>query len=826
MAGACCNDAGKPGATHRARAQAGGQGTITAYLVGNPNAGKTTLFNQLTGARQRTGNWAGVTVERREGSLRDAAGEIRFIDLPGVYSISATPEAAEAGLDEAIARNAVMDGRHDVLLNIVDASNLERNLYLTAQLAEAGQPMVVALNMVDVAEAQGRPVNAAALQKALGVPVVPIIARSGQGLDALLRALREVVAAQTVPAVEAPWPLVVREAIERLEPLLEKTARERGVSPRWLAVRLLEGDPAVQQAASAAALSQAAKARARIMKQCKEVPDLVLADARYDLAHALTQAAMQGDATAQAAAAAAAAAQTHAPAAGGLANRFDRIALHRIGGPLVFLAAMYLLFTFSINIGGAFVDFFDILSGAIFVDGLRVVLEGIGLPEWLIALLADGVGAGIQTVATFIPIIGALFIGLTFLEDSGYMARAAFVADRLMRAIGLPGKAFVPLIVGFGCNVPAVMAARTLENPRDRIATILMTPFMSCGARLTVFALFAAAFFGGHGQNVVFLLYLAGILAAVLTGLLLKRTLLTGAGLPFMMELPNYHLPAPRSLLLHAWLRLKGFIFGAGKIIVVVVAVLGLLNSLGTDGSFGNQDSEKSVLSVIGKEITPAFAPLGIQEDNWPATVGLFTGVFAKEVVVGTLNALYSEMARQQAASSGAAQAAEEEAFDLMARVREAFASIPANLAGLKDLITDPLGLAAVGDVDEVVRDQGVEASAIGTMVRHFDGRIGAFAYMLFVLLYFPCSATFGAIAREIGLRWAAFSALWSLWIAWFAAVGFYQAATFVRHPVQSGLWLLALALGMLAVIAFIRWLGKHQVLSAGGRLIGGAAAE
>ncbi len=486
---------------------------------------------------------------------------------------------------------------------------------------------------------------------------------------------------------------------------------------------------------------------------------------------------------------------------------------------------MYLLFMLSINIGGAFVDFFDILFGAIFVDGLRVVLEGIGLPEWLIALLADGIGAGIQTVATFIPIIGALFIGLTFLEDSGYMARAAFVADLLMRAIGLPGKAFVPLIVGFGCNVPAVMAARTLENPRDRIATILMTPFMSCGARLTVFALFAAAFFGGHGQNVVFLLYLLGILAAILTGLLLKRTLLVGTGLPFMMELPNYHLPSPRSLLLHAWMRLKGFVFGAGKIIVVVVAILGLLNSLGTDGSFGNQDSEKSVLSTIGKEITPAFAPLGIHEDNWPATVGLFTGVFAKEVVVGTLNALYSEMARQQAAAGGA-QAAQGQAFDLMARVREAFASIPANLAGLKDLLTDPLGLSAVGSVEEVAADQGVEATAIGAMVRHFDGRIGAFAYMLFVLLYFPCAATFGAIAREIGLRWATFSATWSLWIAWFAGVGFYQAATLARHPVQSAIWLLALALGMLAVIAFIRWLGQRHVLPTDGRLASGAAAE
>jgi ferrous iron transport protein B len=257
---------------------------------------------------------------------------------------------------------------------------------------------------------------------------------------------------------------------------------------------------------------------------------------------------------------------------------------------------------------------------------------------------------------------------------------------------------------------------------------------------------------------------------------------------------------------LHAWLRLKGFVFGAGKIIVVVVAVLGLVNSLGTDGTFGNQHSEKSVLSVIGKQITPVFAPIGVREENWPATVGLFTGIFAKEVVVGTLNALYA----QQAAGDG-----EEEAFDFWGQVGEALASIPANLKGVTDLLLDPLGLsAATGSREEVAADQEVHSATFGAMARLFGGKVAAFAYMLFVLLYFPCAATFGAIAREIGLRWALFAALWSTWLGWFAAASFYQAATFAQHPASSAMWLVALGLGMIAVIWMIRMLGNRAVLT------------
>ena len=800
MARACCETGSESAPKPKEKGA-----RLVAYIAGNPNAGKTTLFNLLTGARQRTGNWPGVTVERREGVYRDERGEILFIDLPGVYSLS--PGSGQGGMDESIARAAIANEPHDVIVNIVDASNLERNLYLTTQLIETRQPLVVALNMMDVAEAEGRPVDAGKLQEMLGVPVVPLVARKGKGVQALVKAVREAAAKHAVPTVQPAYSAAIAALLAELEEKLRPIAAERGMDAHWLAIRLVEGDEQARVLLPDDLRALLDDRLAQVRDATGEDPELLLAEGRYALAHDLATAALPPKPAADTA--------TGKPR---LSDRVDRLVLHPVAGPFVFLLAMYVLFMLSINVGGAFVDFFDILAGALFVEAPRALLERIGAPEWLTAVLADGIGVGIQTVATFIPIIGFLFLALTFLEDTGYMARAAFLADRLMRGIGLPGKAFVPLIVGFGCNVPAVMAARTLENPRDRIATILMTPFMSCGARLTVFALFAAAFFGAGGQNVVFLLYLVGILAAVLTGLLVKRTLLAGPSLPFIMELPPYRLPNVKSLLLHTWLRLKGFIFGAGKIIVVVVAVLGLLNSWGTDGTFGHQDSEKSVLSAIGKEITPVFSPLGIREENWPATVGLFTGVFAKEVVVGTLNALYTEVAKQESTAGQAAQT-EEEVFNLLARVKEAFATIPANLASLRDLLTDPLGIAAnTGSAEEVAAAQGVEAAVFGAMHQRFDGRVGAFAYMLFVLLYFPCLATFGAIAREIGFRWAAFSGLWSLWMAWFGSVSFYQAATLGQHPALSVFWLVVNAVCMLLVIRLVRWLGEHDVLTPGPR--------
>ena len=463
---------------------------------------------------------------------------------------------------------------------------------------------------------------------------------------------------------------------------------------------------------------------------------------------------------------------------------------------------MYLMFLFSINVGSVFIDFFELLTGAIFVEGFANILERVGSPDWLIALLANGAGGGIQTVATFIPVIACTFLFLAFLEDSGYMARAAFVMDRLMRLMGLPGKSFVPMLVGFGCNVPAILATRSLESPRDRLLTILMNPFMSCGARLPVYALFAAAFFPVRGQNVVFALYLTGIAAAVVTGLILKQTLLQGEVSHFIMELPLYHLPTLRGVLWRTWDRLREFIWRAGQVIVIMVMILGLLNTVRWDGSFG--DSQTSVLTDVSRRITPVFAPMGIQPENYPATVGVFTGVFAKEAIVGSLDALYGQLAREAAEDA-------EDSFEFWPTIEEAFTSIGDNFRELGGRLLDPLGLD-VGDIDDVegaAAEQGVASHTFGQMVTRFDGQVGAFAYLLFVLLYFPCLAATAAIHRETGTRWTLFAGIWTTGLAYWVATFFYQFGTFDRHPGSSTAWLLGLLVFLTLILVGMRRIGR-----------------
>jgi ferrous iron transport protein B len=469
---------------------------------------------------------------------------------------------------------------------------------------------------------------------------------------------------------------------------------------------------------------------------------------------------------------------------------------------------MYLMFMFTINFGGAFIDFFSGIAEAVFVDGLGYLLASADAPIWLNVTLSEGIGGGLRVVATFIPIIATLYLFLSVVEDTGYMARAAFVMDRFMRSIGLPGKAFVPLIVGFGCNVPAVMATRTLENERERKLTILMNPFMSCGARLPVYALFATAFFPNNGQNVVFGLYLIGISIAVLSGLIMKRTLLSGESTGFMMELPPYHLPTLKGVLLRSWDRVRLFLTEAGRIIVFMVLGLNILGSIGTDGSFGNRDSDASVLSAASRAVTPAFAPMGIQEDNWPAVLGVFSGILAKEVIVGTLDSIYGRLASEAQPEAAATR------FDFTSAIADAAATVPANLGTMGARILDPLGID-IGDPQDqaatAVR-QAVNQGIFGAMEERFDGRVGAFAYLLFVLLYFPCVATIGAIVRETNATWAAFVATWTTGVAYTTATLFYQTATFEQHPVTSGAWIVALSLVLILVITGLRvWARKGR---------------
>ncbi|MBO7411688.1 MAG: ferrous iron transport protein B, partial [Ottowia sp.] len=534
-----------------------------------------------------------------------------------------------------------------------------------------------------------------------------------------------------------------------------------------------------------------------------EDADILFASARYDFANRVSTEAVKitGEVSRD------------------LTERIDRIVLHRVLGIPIFLLMMYLMFLFTIKIGGAFIDFFDQAFGALFVDGLGQALLALGLPEWLKVVLADGVGSGIQTVATFIPIIGFLYVFLSVLEDSGYMARAAFVMDRFMRWVGLPGKSFVPLIVGFGCNVPAVMATRTLEQHRDRLMTIAMAPFMSCGARLPVYVLFAAAFFPHSGQNVVFALYLLGIAVAVLTGLTLRHSLLAGEAAPFVMELPPYHLPTVGGVLIHSYRRLKEFIWRAGRVIVPMVLVLNFLNAAGTDGTYGNQDSENSVLAAIGRTIAPAFSPLGLDEENWPAAVGIFTGVLAKEAVVGTLDATYTALARQDAGEE------EDEApFVLTEAITAAFATIPENLASAIGEWRDPMGVT-VGDLTDsealAEKDVEVAASTFGAMAARFHGAAGAMAYLIFILLYAPCTAAIATVAQEAGLRWAAFVTVWTTGMGYGVATLYYQWMNWHDHPAASAFWIGLISAGFVLVFLGLRRYGRGGG-NGGTRLTGG----
>jgi ferrous iron transport protein B len=576
-------------------------------------------------------------------------------------------------------------------------------------------------------------------------------------------------------------------------------------SQDWFCQNLIETEQeyGTEQGLTDSAQSELLVLRAKLATELGEEPDLVMSDLRYGRVREITRQTVN----------------RAREVSRTLTDRIDALVLNRVLAIPVFLLAMYLTFMVTINVGGAFIDFFDQFTGAITVDGFRAVLEALGLPALLVTLLADGVGGGIQTVATFIPPIFFMFLCLTLLEDSGYMARAAFVMDRLMRAVGLPGKAMIPMMVGFGCSVPAVMATRTLEDRRERTLTAMMAPMMSCGARLPVYALFAAAFFPVQGQNVVFALYLIGILMAVLTGLLLRNTLLQGESAPFVMELPAYHVPTLRGILTHTWERLKGFLIRAGRVILVVVVILSFLNSIGTDGSFGNEDSEESVLSHIGMSITPIFTPMGIREENWPATVGLFTGIFAKEAVVGTLDSLYAGM--------DADATAEEESFAFWNAIQGAFATIPEGLLGVADTFSDPLGIAVgeIEDVSSAAEAQEVSSSTFGAMIRRFDGTAGAFAYLLFILLYAPCVAALAAIWREISPGWAVFSSAYLSILAWSTSVLYYQVSTFAEHPNTSLFWLVLVSVLLgVGIFGLTRW--KKRSPSVTGAMLGKSFAS
>ncbi|MBT1443211.1 Fe(2+) transporter permease subunit FeoB [Shewanella sp. JM162201] len=741
--------------------------------VGNPNAGKSTLFNALTGANQQVGNWSGVTVEKKTGHFTLNGADVYLTDLPGIYDILPAGRSCDCSLDEQIAQQYLAEQHMDGIINLVDATNIERHLYLTVQLRELGIPMVVVVNKIDVALKRGVHVDTHKMSLELGCPVIAVCARDA-GDVAKVQA--QVVQLLDGKVSEAPLVLGYDSAIESA---LAELKHKDPTLPRGRALAMLGNGLGCGQCKNSDFESEVSRCANSLKSEGLDI-ELMVATTRFNFVEQVYRAAVAND---------------EAPT---FSDRLDSLVLHPVLGVPVFLLVMYLMFMFAINVGSAFIDFFDISAGALFVDHFGALLGNIGAPEWLITLLAGGVGQGIQTVSTFIPVIMALFLALSVLESSGYMSRAAFVVDGLMRRIGLPGKAFVPMIVGFGCSVPAIMATRTLGSERERIVTGMMAPFMSCGARLPVYALFAAAFFPESGQNLVFLLYIIGIIAAIGTGLLLRSTLLPGVSSAVVMELPNYEMPKPKAVLSRTGKRTKSFILGAGKTIVLVVTLLNFINAVGVDGSFGHEDSNESVLSVVSQKVTPIFGPMGIEADNWPATVGIITGIFAKEAVVGTLNSLYSTPGGE-----------EEGLTPLAESFSEALATIPANLLGIAP--EDPMSMS-VGDVSSVetaAEEQGVDRSTFSALQSGFSGQLAAFSYLVFILLYTPCVAAMGALVNEFGKGWAAFAGTWTFGLAYGAATLVYQWGNVSANPLQTMVWTAIIVGALVAFYFYLKQKGK-----------------
>ncbi len=590
---------------------------ILVALVGNQNCGKTTLFNQLTGKNQRVGNFPGVTVEHKKGKIK-SENDITVVDLPGIYSLS--PYTTE----EIVSRDFILNGDPDAILNIVDATNLQRNLYLTLQLIELGKPMVIALNMMDEVEASHISIDIKKLSEELGIPVVPISASKNQGIEDLVAVLRKTAEGRRFPKKYDFCSGAVHRALHAAAHLIEDHAGSIGCSPRFAASKLIEGDEPLEAALRMS--TQDKDILQHIIDQMEQETDMdreaALIDMRYKFIEQLYERVV-----------------AHAPVsrAQALSQKVDKVLTHKIWAIPIFIGIMALIFYLAFESVGGF------LSGALEtgIESLSALsaqgLAAAGVSDWMLSFVVDGVFGGVGTVLSFLPLITILFFLLSLLEDSGYMARVAFVMDGLLRKIGLSGRSFVPMLIGFGCSVPAIMSTRTLQSDRDRKLTILITPFMSCGAKVPIYAIFTAAFFAQYQGLVMTSMYLLGILVAVLSGLLLKNTLFKGNPVPFVLELPAYRMPSAKTVLMLVWERAKDFIVRAFTIIFIASIIIWFLQSYSPTFHFVT-DNSQSILAEIGRFISPIFAPLGF--GNWQSATSLIAGLTAKETVVSTISVL------------------------------------------------------------------------------------------------------------------------------------------------------------------------------------------
>ncbi len=670
-------------------------------LVGNPNCGKTTLFNALTGSNQYVGNWPGVTVEKKEGLATVEGRTVTIVDLPGIYSLS------PYSMEEIVARNFIVEDGPDAIINIVDATNLERNLYLTVQLLELEKPMVVALNFMDEVEKHGDKIDLDRLSRALGVPVVPITARSGKNVDQLLKLAHKAVHSGFTLEPDDLYDDFTHQIHHRVGELIHDRAYAAGLPAHWTAIKLLEGDDRVE-----AALKLDEETRWKLEHIVQEYEgayalgdrETLVADSRYQfISQVVTVAVKKG----------------MRPDAMTTSDKIDSIVTHKVFAVPIFLLTMLFIFAVTFGPVGSFLsDGVEALIG----DGLSPLVQGwlerAGASPWLVSLVVDGVIGGVGGVLVFLPQIALLFLFLSILEDSGYMARAAFIMDRLLRRFGLSGKAFIPMLMGFGCTVPAIMGARTMERDKDRRMTMLLVPFMSCSARLPVYGLLSAAFFPGYAGLVVFSLYILGLFCAILSGIFFKKVVFRGEPAAFLLELPPYRLPTFRNCAGHVWEKVRGFLVKAGTLILCMSIVLWFLQFFGP-GLTMAESADRSYLGRFGAVIAPALAPLGF--GVWQAAVALLTGLVAKEAVVSTLSLLYGF-------SIGASGA-----------------SVAAALAGT------------------------------------FASPVAAYAFLVFVLLYIPCVAAMSTMYREMNsLRWTLFSAAWQIGCAYVVSLLVYQVGTLI----------------------------------------------
>ena len=692
---------------------------IRIALAGNPNSGKTTLFNALTGSNQFVGNWPGVTVEKKEGRLKNHK-DIIVTDLPGIYSLSPYT------LEEVVARNYLIEERPDVILNIVDATNLERNLYLTTQLVEIGIPVVIALNMMDLVRRKGDNINVRELSRQLGCKVVEISALKGEGIEnAAEAAIAAAEGTKTIP--QHSFSGAVEHALAHIEEVTVHRLPEE--QQRWYAIKIFERDTKVQEKLKLeqSVLDHVEKDIAAAEKELDDDAESIITNERYVwIAGVMKSCYRKAN-------------------AGGLStsDKIDRVVTNRLLGLPIFAVIMYLVYWIAMGPFGSFLTDWtnDVLGGEWLTEGSRSIMEGLGAADWLTGLVSDGIFAGVGAVLGFVPQMLVLFLMLCILEDCGYMARIAFIMDRIFRRFGLSGKSFIPMLVGMGCGVPGVMASRTIENERDRRMTIMTTTFIPCGAKMPIIGLIAGALFGGSGI-VATSAYFIGIAAIIVSGIMLKKTkMFAGDPAPFVMELPAYHVPSAVNVLRGTWERGWSFIKRAGTVILLSSIVIWFLSGFGSvNGKFGMVDAlfedkelateeyvatladrmnipeedvtpmDASMLAGVGNVVSPVFRPLGF--GSWKPTVATVTGLVAKEEVVGTFGVLYN--------------------YD------------------------DQDGEEELGEEGEQIWDR-VAADFNGFSDGH--GKLAAYAFMIFNLLCAPCFAAIGAIRREMNnRRWTWFA--------------------------------------------------------------------